>query len=263
MKVVEEDGQFLWPRHQRADGKWFGFDKQILSRIRAQYLDKSQFFAQYYNDPSDPVNKRVTNFQYYDREHVKMFEGRWTINGKPLNVYAAIDFAASLSAKADYTAIVVIGVDYDHTIYVLDIDRFRTNKISEMAERLEKLYGKWRWIRLRAEINAQQGLIVEQIKDYNRKRGVYYSIDNINQNINKQIRIMANLEPRYAEGAILHFHGGFCQVLEDELTSSKPPHDDTADALASCVEIATAPSRRAAEKKVANITFHPKWGGIR
>jgi len=263
MKVVEQDGEFLWPRHQRYDGKWFGFDLKILSKIRSQYIDKSQFYAQYYNDPSDPLNKRISNFQYYDREHLKIFEGRWCVNGQPLNIYAAIDFAASITAKADYTAIVVIGIDYDHRIYVLDVERFKTNKISVMAENLEALYGKWRWIRLRAEINAQQGLVVEQIRDYNRKRGVYYTIDTVNQITNKAIRIMTNLEPRYAEGMVLHYRGGNCQLLEDELSSSKPPHDDMSDALASCVEIATAPSRRMAEKKLSNVVYHPKWGGVR
>jgi predicted phage terminase large subunit-like protein len=192
-----------------------------------------------------------------------MFEGRWCIGGEVLNVYAAIDFAATITERADYTAIVVIGIDKNQNIYILDIDRFKTNKISVMADSLEKHFNKWKWIKLRAEINAQQGLIVEQIKDYNRKRGVYYNIDNVNQIVNKEIRIMTNLEPRYAEGVILHYRGGLCQLLEDELSSSKPPHDDMSDALASVVEIATAPHRRNKVSKVSNIGFHPQWGGVR
>jgi len=262
IKIVEDDGQFLWPRKQEIDGKWFGFNKTVLSRIRAQYLDKSQFFAQYYNDPSDPANKRVTNFQYYDRDKLTQMHGGWSIGGQALNVYAAIDFAASMTKKADYTAIVVVGISATKEIYVLDISRFKTNKISEMSDKLESLYGKWRWIRLRAETNAQQGLVVEQIRDFNRKRGVYYTIDRVNQVSNKQVRIMANLEPRYAAGHVLHFRGGLCQILEDELQSTKPAHDDVSDALASVVEIASAPQERA-HKKVSNIVYHPKWGGVR
>ena len=41
------------------DGKWFGFDLKILAKKRGQYLDKGQFRAQYYNDPSDPDNVPV------------------------------------------------------------------------------------------------------------------------------------------------------------------------------------------------------------
>ena len=262
MEVVEVDGNFLWPRMKGKNKKWYGFNKPVLSKIKGQYIDKSQFYAQYYNDPTDPMNKRIENFQYYDREKLTQFEGRPCINGSPLNVFAAIDFAATISERSDYTAIVVVGLDFDHNIYILDIARFKTNKISVMTDHLERLYGKWRWIRLRAEVNAQQGLIVEQIKDYNRKRGVFYNINTVNQTVNKQIRIMTNLEPRYAEGVILHYRGGLCQVMEDELSSSKPAHDDMSDALASVVEIATAPSRRSSMSKVSNITTHPMFGGV-
>lgn len=74
---------------------------------------------------------------------------------------------------------------------------------------------------------------------------------------------MTNLEPRYAAGAILHYRGGNCQVLEDELISTKPPHDDVSDALASVVEIAKAPSKnRNAGNKVVNLKYHPLYGGV-
>ncbi len=71
-KPVEErgdgTGEFLWPRTQRKDGKWFGFDMKILAKKRGQYLDKGQFRAQYYNDPTDPDNVPVSpdKFQYYE-----------------------------------------------------------------------------------------------------------------------------------------------------------------------------------------------------
>lgn len=44
--VVEDEGQFLWPRAVREDGKAFGFDLNILAGIKAEYEDKTQFFAQ-------------------------------------------------------------------------------------------------------------------------------------------------------------------------------------------------------------------------
>jgi len=263
-EVVEVDGEFLWPRSRRKDGKWFGFNKSELSKKKADYLDKAKFFAQYYNDPSDPMNKRVENFNYYEREKVKQYHGQWIIGEKKLNVFAAIDFAATMTKKSDYTAIVVVGVSADHKVYVLDIARFKTDKISVMADELEHLYDKWRWLKLRAECNAQQNLVVEQIKDFNRSRGIYYSIDKVSQVTNKEIRIMANLEPRYAAGDILHYRGGNCQILEDELIATKPPHDDVSDALASVIEIISAPSNRKRNSgNITNLTFHPRFGGIK
>ncbi len=262
-EVVETDGEFLWPRSMRKDGKWFGFNKTELSKKKTDYLDKSKFFAQYYNDPSDPENRRVENFNYYERENIVPYGTTWMHGDKNrLNIYAAIDFAATVTKRADYTAIVVIGVDAAHNIYVLDIARFKTEKISVMADELERLYGKWRWLRLRAECNAQQNLVVEQIKDINKSKGVYYAIDKVNQITNKEVRIMANLEPRYSAGAILHYRGGNCQLLEDELQATKPPHDDIADALASAVEIAVSPTMSRRKDNIVKVNFNSRFGGV-
>ena len=57
--IGDGSGEFLWTRQQRADGKWFGFNAQILAIKRGQYLDRSQFRAQYYNNPNDPDNEAI------------------------------------------------------------------------------------------------------------------------------------------------------------------------------------------------------------
>ena len=72
-------GQFLWPRQQRKDGKWFGFDIPTLAKKKGKYLDRAQFRAQYYNDPSDPDNVPVSRdkIQYFDRKHL-VLEGSYS-----------------------------------------------------------------------------------------------------------------------------------------------------------------------------------------
>ena len=76
-------GEMLWPRSQRRDGKWFGFDIKVLAKKRGQYLDKGQFRAQYYNDPSDPDNVPIesSRFQYYERKLLKEEQGHWFYKG--------------------------------------------------------------------------------------------------------------------------------------------------------------------------------------
>jgi hypothetical protein len=49
--VGDGSGEFLWPRQQRSDGKWFGFNREILERKKASYSNRLHFRAQYYNDP--------------------------------------------------------------------------------------------------------------------------------------------------------------------------------------------------------------------
>ena len=249
-KAVEDrgegTGEFLWPRQQRQDGKWFGFDQKILAKKRGQYLDRGQFRAQYYNDPSDPDNipVRKDKFQYYERKFLRQENGYWYIRGSRLNVFAAVDFAFSLSKKADFTAIVVVGIDSENQIYVLDIDRFRTDRISEYFEHIQQLSNKWGYRKLRAEVTVAQAVIVRQLKEMIRDNGMMISIDEHRpQAKSKQERIMAILEPRYDMLNIWHYKGGECQTLEEELATRNPPHDDVIDALASAIDITVKPVR--------------------
>lgn len=253
-------GEFLWPQQQRRDGKYFGFTRQILAKKRGQYLDKGQFRAQYYNDPSDPDNVPVGSekFQYYERKHLVQENGFWFYKENKLNVYAAVDFAFSLSKKADYTAIVVVGVDADNNIYILDIDRFRTDRISEYFEHIFHLVGKWSFRKMRAEVTVAQQAIVKQLKELVKQHGLSLSIDEYRPNKhqgNKEERIASTLEPRYDNLQMWHYRGGNIQTLEEELMSRNPPHDDIKDALASAVDIAVKPSRTINRSKKNNIVW--------
>ena len=260
-------GQFLWPRSQRKDGKWFGFNMQVLAKKRGQYLDKGQFRAQYYNDPSDPDNVPVGSdkFQYYEQKHLRQENGYWYFRDNRLNVFAAVDFAFSLSKKADYTAIVVIGIDADNNVYVLDIDRFRTDRISDYFEHILHLSNKWSFRKMRAETTVAQMAIVKQLKELIKQHGLSISIEEYRPNKNqgnKQERIAAVLEPRYDNMGIWHYRGGNTQILEEELSSRNPPHDDVIDALASVVDMAVKPARSVRKQKSNVVQFNQRFGGV-
>lgn len=249
-RAVEQDGLFIWPRVVRPeDGKAFGFDMNTLSRIKAEYgNDVTQFYAQYYNDPNDPSSNKIdrSKFKYYNPRLLRLDGSRWNYNGRRLNVFAAVDFAYSLNRAADWTAIVVIGIDADSNIYVLDIERFKTKKIIEYFEHIAALHSKWRFSKLQAEVTVAQVVIVEAIKDYVKQRGLTLSIVEYRpgkQEGTKEQRIAAILEPRYDDDKMWHFEGGWTSVLEEELVQARPAHDDVKDALASAVSIAIKPQR--------------------
>ncbi len=184
--------------------------------------------------------------------------GFWFYKENKLNVYAAVDFAFSLSKKADYTAIVVVGVDAENNVYVLDIDRFRTDRISEYFEHIFHLVGKWSFRKMRAEVTVAQQAIVKQLKELVKQHGLSLSIDEYRPNKhqgNKEERIASTLEPRYDNLQMWHYRGGNIQTLEEELMSRNPPHDDIKDALASAVDIAVKPSRTINRSKKSNIVW--------
>lgn len=261
--IGDGSGEFLWPRQQRKDGKWFGFDREVLARKRGKYIDRMQFRAQYYNDPSDPDNQPLyhSQFQYFDRASLTQENGYWFYKGRKLNLVASVDFAYSTNKKSDYTAIVVVGVDLDNNIYVLDIDRFQTDRISDYFDHILTLYNKWSFKKLRAEVTAAQQAIVRSLKEnYIGPYGLFLRVEEVKPTRHqgsKEERIEAILLPRYDVGQVFHYKGGNTQVLEDELVSRNPSHDDIKDALATAIEGAVKPIQRSAQKSNSNVI---NWG---
>jgi hypothetical protein len=268
-RVVETNGEFLWPKQSRADGKSFGFDDKILARIKAKYVDATQFYSQYYNNPNSSETARIGSdkFQYYERSLLSNKEGDWYIKDRKLNVYAAIDFAFSLRKQADYTALVTVGVDNLGNFYILEVDRFKTDRIVEYFNHILKAWQKWGFRKLRAEITVAQQTIVKELKEsYLKPNGVPLSIDEFRPTRSlgdKNERISAILEPKYDNLQIWHYRGGNCQSLEEELVMLHPPHDDIKDALANAIDIAVIPKTHMHGMSFnKNVISHSRFGGV-
>lgn len=75
---------------------------------------------------------------------------------------------------------------------------------------------------------------------------------------------MATLEPRYANRQIWHPRSGNIQILEEELISANPPHDDVKDTLASAIDMAIAPKNifRQMKDNIPAFKFHSRFGGV-
>lgn len=269
--IGDGTGEFIWPRSKSPDGKWFGFNAQILAEKRESYKNNlTHFRAQYYNDPHDvdssPIKKDY--FQYYDRKFLTHQNYRWVFKQEPLNVTASVDFAFTIGKRSDYTAIVVVGADNHGNYYILDIDRFRSEHPSEYFKRIIKLHEKWGFRKIRAEVNvAQQPLVRDFQENYIRKYGLSLSVDEhrpTRWSGAKEERILAVLEPKYANRQIWHYVGGYCQTLEEELIYANPAHDDCKDALASAIDFAVVPKNSyRIQKDISNgFEFHSRWGGV-
>jgi hypothetical protein len=251
--AVETDDVYLWPRTIREDGKAFGFDRRVLARIRAEYEDTVQFFAQYYNNPNESGSNRINRecFQYYNPRFLTREGSNWFYKDRRLNIYAAVDFAFSLQKRADYSAIVVIGMDHDSQVYILDIDRYKAEKSIDHFKHVLDLHSKWGFKKLSAEVTAAQKILVEDIKDYAKKHALGLSVVEYRPSKvegSKEERIAATLEWRYENMQMWHFEGGWTNVLEEELVLARPPHDDVKDALTSAISIAVKPAYGAYNK---------------
>lgn len=269
--VGDGSGEYIWPYSQRFDGKWFGFNREILEKKKSQYQNNMvQFRAQYYNNPNSDESAIIKrdNFQYYDKNFVNQKNYHWYFKDTRLNIVAAVDFAFSEDQKADFTSIVVVGADGVGNYYILDIDRFKTNKMSEYFKHILFLYERWGFRQLKAEINAGAKAIVTDLKEnYIKRNGLSLSIEEVHRSRwegAKAERINAVLQAKYDNKQIWHYQSGNTQLLEEELVLTKPPHDDIKDTLASAIDFVMAPKNSYTHMRSSEpaFQFHSRWGGV-
>jgi predicted phage terminase large subunit-like protein len=102
--IDPKTGKALWPEQ---------FNLDVLNAIRKDPLVTEYIFScQYLLDPA-PEDER-SYFKLRDF-------GRYRELPEHLNYYTAIDFALSENQKADWTVIMVAGVDYKGRIYIVDV----------------------------------------------------------------------------------------------------------------------------------------------
>lgn len=273
-------GKYIWERVYNPDLKeWFGFDQHVRARKKAEYesmRQSVQFMAQYYNQPNDPSLNRINpeNIVYYDRSHLREENGKWYFGGKLLNIFAGMDVAftelkSAGGKRADFTAIVVIGIDQDGYIYVLALDRFKTDDYDVYYERVTKLHEYWGFRQLKLETNTGGKLVKKALEKMIRRNGGYLTIEarpTTSNDAAKFERHAAVVEPLYKNQTILHFKGGLITALEDEVKYLNPASDDLEDALFLAVEDATPPSRRASNTRQNTgviVTKQSRFGGRR
>jgi predicted phage terminase large subunit-like protein len=121
----------LWPEQ---------FPRERLEEIRSIYMAQNdpEGYAQEYLNRPIAIEQAFFNPDYFfDFERD---DGKWI---KPnLEYYAAADFAISEKERADYTAIVVCGIDPDGIVYVVDARRGRwdSDRIIEELLSVNKFY---------------------------------------------------------------------------------------------------------------------------
>jgi predicted phage terminase large subunit-like protein len=176
-----------------------------------------------------------------------------------------MDLAFSESKKADYTSIVVLGIDSNNNFYVLDIDRFKTTKISVMWNHAMDIHLKWSVRQMVIETVQSQIVVLEEFKQYMKNEGVVFKLIDFKPNRHdgsKEERINTIAIPHYDNGMMWHYRGGNCQVLEEELILDKPEHDDVADALTAAIQHIKPPSKSIHRRKRGRLLTHPRFGGV-
>ncbi|AUR95493.1 terminase large subunit [Vibrio phage 1.208.B._10N.222.52.A7] len=286
-KVVEDspnrtgDGVFIWPRQQSPiTGEWFGFDTKELAIKKADLHvdgDITGYYAQYYNDPNDAsLNKLSRNDFKYFNPHllVGTGAGNWEYSGKPLKLFAAADLAftdgiGANAKKRDYTAVIVIGIDTEGYIYILDLQRFQTDKMEVYYQEIMNMADYWGFRKITVETNNGGKLVKRYLEDEIRREGGFLEVAGVahtSHDGKKEERIAQALEPRYRSGTIYHHKGGVTKILEEELVLNRPPHRDLKDVLAIVIENSRSTIKRQehlATGTRGNVVAISRFGGSR
>ena len=219
------------------------FSKESLQRL----LDSKgvrEFTAQYLNTivDDDTAIFRRNWFRRYEFDDIK---------GKQLNRYIMVDPAISESARADYTAIVTVGIDQYNKIWVLDIVRDRFSPI-ELIDKLFKLDDEYKPRSIGIEMAAYQRALQFYVAEESRKRHKYLPIKELKPGNVRDAKIqrIMGLEPYYARGDVFHpNHALNVNILEDELVRFPyGKNDDIIDALSYFPQLVTPPKVREERK---------------
>lgn len=220
------DGKALWPEH---------LNLKQLEDIKQNYMREGQGFLFYQEYMNDPVSDEFRKFKF---EKIKFFDPKEQ-EGKQLNVYMAIDRAYSMEKTADFTGIVIAGVDSDNRWYILNAERFKGDEKSliEKIFDLKKFYAPLKvGIEQRSYIYTLKPTLDEEM----RRRNEFFTIEELRDlGKSKALRIEALL-PRYEANAIF-FKKGQDDLIDELTTFPRGQHDDLIDALAYITTMAAVP----------------------
>jgi len=223
-----EEFQALWPQK-------FSL-KELQTRLREEGW--YQFSSQYQNNPVPEEDAKFKQewFKYYDPTDIR---------GKNLTKIMTIDPAISLEKGADYTAMIVCGVDEWSNIFILDIWRARVQpaqligKIFEMAE-------TWHPNHIGLETVAYQKALAYSLREEMNKRHRYLPISEIQPHErSKDLRIQG-LQPLYYNKKVFHYkENPFNYYFEAELKEyPRNQHDDMIDAFSYALDFIHPPRKK-------------------
>jgi len=229
-----DEPKVLWP--ERRPYSWLMAEHDRLK----DEGDLGYFFQEYQNIPMDD------SFRIFKKADIQYWEGTFRIMNKqpvlvggtesgerkfiPVNVFIGVDPASSDNEKADYTVIMVIGVDKDYNIYVIAYHRAQMLPM-DGADKLIEMCN----IYTPKSINIEKtghAMLSDYMFRISKKTGKFWNINPKDAIKSKYYRIK-QMQPMFASHAV--FLKDEHRELEVELVSFKEHgkgfKKDTLDAL--------------------------------
>jgi predicted phage terminase large subunit-like protein len=212
IRAIDAEGKSPWPEK---------FSVGRLERIRRE-AGTVIFNAQYQNDTSAMKGAVFKDrwLRYYDAIP------------KKLRIFQGVDLSIAQHSRADYFAIVTIGVDEPGNIYVLDCYQARLSFRQQTAAIVER-FRRYDPIKVAIESNAYQAAQVECVRELGviRATKVFTKTDKLTR--------AWKLSAQFEDGRV--FLGrNMPELVEQLLTFPQCEHDDLFDALELAISLSAA-----------------------
>ncbi len=150
----------------------------------------------------------------------------WLRNGQPpvgMALYMGVDLAISTKEDADYTAVVVVGVDDTGKVWVVDAERRRVGFHDALGFIKDKA-ARWLPCDIAVEAVQYQAAAVEELL-----RSTDLPVRQVKPDKDKLTRFQ-RLQPRYQQGLVWHSEALPTYFEEELLSFPVGEHDDLVDA---------------------------------
>ena len=148
----------------------------------------------------------------------------------PVELYAGIDPASSLSRHADYFVIATVAMDHGGNVYIVDIERSRTNP-AEQPQLIIDAFKKYSPRRMKVETVGYQEALRQHTRKLMRDEGIY--IPGLEKGVkprNSKSERLLSLVPLFAQGKFF-FRPQDLEPQKEFLSYPKGKHDDVMDAV--------------------------------
>jgi hypothetical protein len=231
-KAINEDGNALFPKR---------FSLKILQRIKKdQNLSSYQWSCQYMNDPLPEENAvfKLTDCGFYTSTH-KVWHGMIEEVPPMYNNFATLDPSVGEYSDSDYTAIPVVGVDYQSNVYLRAMLRGHW-RINDIVNKMFEVHNTWKPYKFGIETVIFQKAVLWAFQDACKAMGKWFPVQELktDNRVTKEARIRGfepyvtrgtvffqvregtdlSLPPTELYHALVEEEGNFQQTLVDEMT---------------------------------------------
>lgn len=225
------------------DGKEFALWEEMkpLSELKAlQEVDPEAFAKEFQNDPRAGLMAvfKPEWYVHYDKEQLDRGTSEVFMNGEPLTLLASTDLAVSAKQGADFSVVMITGMDRKMNLYVLDIARIRTADPDEVMSLIFDTCKAWNCDIVTMEVVAFQNTFVRFFEKAMDDRKQYLSIIELTRPSRTKLQRIKSLVAPIKNGLIRWTMDD--SQLEDELNAvtalKTGAHDDIIDALSDAWE---------------------------